>query len=130
MTIVSLSIDEKLLEKFDSELSNLGFTTRSSAVQDMIRKFVDERELEIASGKNLAVITLIHDKQKQPANLTVLQHKFEEIQTVLHAHLDDTNCLGVLIASGSSKRIKELLKNLRMVAGVKHLEFFTTASNV
>ncbi|MEW5760413.1 MAG: nickel-responsive transcriptional regulator NikR [Candidatus Thermoplasmatota archaeon] len=130
MTIVSLSINDKLLEKFDVMLSKKGFSTRSECFRDIIRRFVDECELETAEGQNLAVITLIYDKKKQPTDLIAVRHRFQEVQTMLHSHLDETNCLEVYIARGESSSIKKFVQTVRKIKAVKHVEFFSTTSDV
>lgn len=130
MTIVSLSINDTLLERFDKALSQKGFSTRSECFRDIIRTFVDESEFEIAKGRNLAVITFIYDKETQPSGLLAISHLYHEVQTMLHSHLDDTNCLEIFIANGSSSRIKEMVKTIRKIKAVKHVEFFCTASDI
>ncbi len=130
MTIVSLSINDKLLGKFDHAASIKGFSTRSECFRDIIRKFVDETEFDTIGGKNLAVITLIYDKERQSHALAHIQHSFHEVQTMLHSHLDETNCLEVYIARGDSERIKQMVQSVRKVKGVKQVEFFTTVSDI
>jgi len=130
MAIVSMSINDTLLDRFDKVLSEKGFSTRSECFRDIIRAFVDESELEIAKGRNLAVITFIYDKEKQPSGLLSISHLYNEVQTMLHSHLDDTNCLEIFIANGYSNRIKEMVQTIRKIKAVKHVEFFCTASNI
>jgi CopG family nickel-responsive transcriptional regulator len=50
MTIVSLSINDTLLKKFDDVLGEKGFATRSEAFRDVIRSFVNESEWEKGFG--------------------------------------------------------------------------------
>lgn len=130
MPIVSMSVNQTLLEKFDRVCSNLGFSTRSEAFRNVIRRFLDEHELETVEGRNIAVVMLIYDKRKQPSGLTAVPHTFPEIRTMLHSHLDDTNCLEVFVAKGNSNRIKDMVRNIRKIKGVKQVEIFTAASDI
>ncbi len=130
MTIVSLSINDNLLKKFDDMLKEKGFATRSEAFRDVIRSFVNESEWEKGFGENLVVITLIHSKETPKHDLLKIQHTYEEIHTMLHTHLDETNCLEVYIVKGSGSRVKQLIKSIRKIKGVKQVEFVTSVSNM
>ncbi|PKK85216.1 MAG: nickel-responsive transcriptional regulator NikR [Thermoplasmata archaeon HGW-Thermoplasmata-1] len=130
MTIVSLSIGNGLLERFDEVLAKKGFSTRSECMRGIMRRFVDESELEIAHGGNMAVITCVFERGLHPSGLATVRHGFDEIQTVLHSHLDEGNCLEVLIAKGGGERIRQMVQDIRKIKGVKHVEFFTAACDI
>ncbi len=130
MTIVSISVNEELLEKFDETSARNGYSTRSEAIRDAMRAFVGDAELEIEGGENIAIISLIYAKGVNRAELIRVQHRFPEIQTMLHTHLDDKNCLEVYILKGEGERLKKLVREIRHIKAVKRVDFASNASNV
>jgi len=130
MTIVSISVNEELLAKFDDTSVRNGYSTRSEAIRDAMRAFVANGELEIERGDNMAIISLIYAKGGNRSELVRVQHRFPEIQTMLHTHLDDRNCLEVYIIKGEGDRIKRLIKEIRHIKAVKRVDFASNASNV
>ena len=130
MVIVSISLDALLLEQFDSFLSEKGYSNRSEAFREMARKSIDEWQMSKEKEWNIASIMVISDKHKTRGTLGKLQHKYSEIQTLLHTHLDDKNCLDIFIIKGESQRIDTMIKELRKVQGVKKVEWFSSMADL
>ena len=76
------------------------------------------------------VLAILYEKDMPRGDLTILQHRYAEIRTMLHTHVDEVNCLEVVVARGESARLRELIDRVRKIKGVKELKFFSTASNV
>jgi CopG family nickel-responsive transcriptional regulator len=127
MTIVSISVTKELLSKFDDVLSAKGFRSRSDAVREAMRSFVDEVEWDRSEGENQIVITMIYDEIGPRGELSVLQHRYEEIQMMLHLHLEKGQCMEVFIARGENSRLREILGKIRKVKGVRSIKFISTA---
>jgi CopG family nickel-responsive transcriptional regulator len=127
MTIVSISVPDDLLEKFDKVLSSKGFRSRSDAARESMRAFVDEAEWESSEGENQIVITMIYDEVGPRGELSVLQHRYEEIQMMLHLHLEKGQCMEVFIARGPNARLQEILGKIRKVKGVRSIRFISTS---
>ncbi len=127
MTIVSMSVPGELLGRFDEALTTRGFRTRSDAMREAMRSFVDETEWESSEGENQIVITMIYDEIGPRGELSVLQHRYEEIQMMLHLHLEKGQCMEVFIARGENARLREILGKIRKVRGVRSIKFISTA---
>jgi CopG family nickel-responsive transcriptional regulator len=127
MTIVSISVPEDLLSRFDEVLADKGFRSRSDAVRESIRSFVDESEWESSDGENQIVITMIYDEAGPRGELSVLQHRYEEIQMMLHLHIEKGQCMEVFIARGPNSRLREILSKIRKVKGVRSIRFISTS---
>ena len=130
MTIISMSVNESLLEKFDQISNKRGYTTRSEAFRDAIRKIVKEGVWDEEIGGNIAVIMVLYDKNQPKIKISHLHHQFEEIQTNIHMHLDDSNCLEIFITKGEGLRLKAIIKRIREIKGIKQVEFITTACDI
>jgi CopG family nickel-responsive transcriptional regulator len=129
MVIVSISVDEALLEKFDSVIAERGHQNRSEAFREMVRRYIDEWQMSKEKGRNIAAIMVLSDKRTR-VGLGKIQHKYTEIQTLLHTHLDKKNCLEIYIVSGESGRIDAMIKELRKIKGVKRVDFFTSVADL
>src|SRR2546425_3558224 len=74
------------------------------------------------------ILAVIYEKGNPRADLAMLQHRFDEIRTMLHTHLDEAECLQIFVAEGSTARLKELIAQLRRIKGVKVIKFIQTAA--
>jgi len=126
LTIVSISIPEDLLRKFDEVSRSKGFRSRSDAVKETMRILVDEVEWEKADGENQMVITMIYEEPGPRGELSVLQHRYEEVQMMLHLHLEKGQCMEVFIARGPNSVLKEILGKIRRVKGVRSIRYIST----
>ncbi|MEM4831930.1 MAG: hypothetical protein QW740_05840, partial [Sulfolobales archaeon] len=61
-----------------------------------------------------------HEARDVDKELTDIQHKYLDIiVSSLHVHLDQRNCLLVVVVKGSSKAVKALVDEIERVEGVK-----------
>ncbi|MDH3364970.1 MAG: hypothetical protein OEM29_03055 [Thermoplasmata archaeon] len=125
--IVSLSIPEELLVRFDEVLTSKGFNSRSDAMREAMRSFVDEAEWESMDGDNQLVITAIYSEHGPRGELSVLQHRYEEIQMMLHLHLERGQCMELIIARGPNTVLREILGKVRKVRGIRSIRFISTS---
>jgi len=128
---IGITIPQELLEEFDRLIERRGYTTRSEAVRDLVRKeLVDE----IAASPNAEVygtVTLIYDHHARLLldRLTEIQHQYHNaIISSLHVHLDHDNCLEVILVRGKSALVQKLADTLIATKGVKHGRFLLTTS--
>ena len=128
--IVSLSIPKELLLRFDQVLDSKGFNSRSDGMREAIRSFVDEVEWERSDGDNQLVITAIYDEHGPRGELSVLQHRYEEIQMMLHLHLERGQCMELIIARGPNPVLREILRKVRKIRGVRSIRFISTSRPV
>lgn len=127
MPIVSMSIDSQILRKVEEVVKRRGFASRSEAFREALRDFIDEAEWAHDSGSNTLILAALVDKDSTRADLASIQHRFAEIRTMLHTHLDEKNCLEIFVAEGPSSRLKEFVQTLRRVKGVKAAKFISTS---
>ncbi len=127
MTIVSMSLDPATLRKLDEVVRRRGYPSRSEAFREALGDFIDEAEWAHASGTSTLILVAVVDKEATRADLVTFQHRFTEIRTRLHTHLDERNCLEIFVAEGSSGRLKEFAQGLRRVKGVRATKFISAA---
>jgi CopG family nickel-responsive transcriptional regulator len=129
-----ISLEKKLLEKFDQLIKNKNYTNRSEAFRDLIREELVKKQWQEA-GAIAGAITLIYDHHKRElVNMLMdIQHDFGDIIiSSQHVHLDHSNCLEIIAVKGSSQEAQKLADRLKSVKGVKHgtLSMSTTGEDI
>jgi len=117
----SISLEEDLLAGFDRYIGKHGYSNRSEAVRDLIRKalvtdeWADDCEV-------VGVVTMVYDHHRAQLQerITELQHDFYELITsTTHIHMDHHNCLEVTIVKGKASQVQDLAGRLIALRGVK-----------
>ncbi|MEW6556400.1 MAG: nickel-responsive transcriptional regulator NikR [Elusimicrobiota bacterium] len=130
----NISLDDDLVTKFDKEIGEKNYPTRSKAIGDLINEYFVKKEW--IEGKEVAgTITLVynHHKRELVNNLTNIQHKFHDlIISSQHVHLDEDNCLEMVVVKGNPKEVENLADKLKSTKGVKHgsLTMATTGKEI
>ena len=118
----SVSLEEELLEQFDSYIRERGYVNRSEAVRDLIRKEFISEEWE-QDGDVAGVVTLVynHHQPQLQEKITEIQHDYYTLITsTTHVHMDHHNCLEVIIVKGKASRIREMADKVIAMRGVKN----------
>lgn len=135
ITRFSVSVPARLLRQFDDWVRSKGYESRSHAVADIIRHQIIEEEALTGKEEVAGTITLIYDHHHSSVQETVteIQHEhFGHIISSVHVHLDEDNCLEVIILKGQPSQIQIIANKLLTAKGVKHgkLIVTTTGKNV
>ena len=131
LTRFGVSLDEELLEPFDALCAVKGYSNRSEAIRDLIRKALVAEEWQQADGQGAGTLTLVYDHHKNDLARRLTQMQLDEhdiIIATLHVHLDHHNCLEVLILKGEAARVRALADKLISCKGVKHGTFSGTTT--
>ena len=118
-----ISMEEELLKNFDGIIHQKGYHNRSEAVRDLIRDYLVEIQWREKETKVAGTITLVYDHHQRGLSdcLTDLQHQRHHlVLATTHMHLDEANCLEVLIVRGKVSEIQQLADVLISTKGVKH----------
>jgi len=118
-----VSIPDDLLEKFDVLIQEQGYTNRSEAIRDLIRNRFVEDEWSRSEEDVVGTVTVVynHEQSELAQKLTEIQHrKHDLIISSVHVHLDQHNCLEVLIMRGAPAEVKKAGELLISTRGVKH----------
>jgi CopG family transcriptional regulator, nickel-responsive regulator len=128
---VGISLPENLLNKFDEIILQRGYSSRSEGVRDAIRSYIVNFEwMSDVQGERVGVITIVysHSQRGLADNLTEIQHEFGGlIQSSLHVHLDQDNCLEVVVLRGEGQDVRKAAEKMMSLKGVKHVKLTTTS---
>jgi len=126
-----ISIDDKLLDRFDKLVNEKGYANRSEAIRDLIRDALVEQTWEEGTEETVGTVTLVYNHHVRDLSdrLTEQQHNHHhEIVSALHIHLDAHNCLEVLVVRGKAAVVKKIADELIGVKGVKHGKLVMTTT--
>lgn len=119
---IGVSLETELLCAFDALIAGRGYPSRSEAIRDLIRQEISDEELANPKTQAVAAVFLVytHHSTKLMAMLTDLQHS-HLLQTIssMHIHLDEHNCLEVIVLRGQVGEINKTAENLISLKGVK-----------
>jgi CopG family nickel-responsive transcriptional regulator len=125
-----VSLEGELLRRFDAFISHEGYTNRSKAIADLIRKeFV--ADIFSKGGAVAGAITLVYDHHKREVVNKLLNIQHDHGSTIIsaqHVHLDHDNCLEIIAVKGPGAKVRALADLLKSVKGVKHATLSVTAS--
>jgi len=121
-----VSIEEKLLSKFDSYINEKGYVNRSEAIRDLIRNILVSQQIENPETESFGTLTMIYNHHHGDISekLNSVQHDyFQNIVSTTHIHLDAHNCLEVLILRGKAGQLKSLADMILSIKNVKNGKF-------
>jgi CopG family nickel-responsive transcriptional regulator len=130
-----VSMEQGLLKEFDGIIDDKGYANRSEAIRDLIRNMIVEENTKLGSKEVIGTVTIVysHDIHDLNDTLNHIQHHFhDQIISTVHVHLDEHNCMEVLIVKGKANNIKQVADKLISIKGVKHgkLTITTTGKEI
>jgi CopG family nickel-responsive transcriptional regulator len=117
-----VSLEKRLLDRFDALIAERAYASRSEAFRDLMRGSLIEKEWK--AGEEVAgAVTLVFDHHRKDlvAKITDIQHHHHHlIISTQHIHLDQDRCLEIIAVRGRAGEVGRLADALRSVKGVKH----------
>jgi CopG family transcriptional regulator, nickel-responsive regulator len=122
---IGISLESDLLAQFDRLSAEKGYVNRSEAIRDLIRDALVQRAWSESSGREerVAVVALVydHDAASLAQKLAHLQHEnHRAVVSALHVHMDEHNCLEVLVLRGRGRDVVTIGEGLVSTKGVKY----------
>lgn len=128
MTVISLSVDNGLLHRFDNVLENEGYHNRSEAMRSAIRDFVYRYEITQKTEKNrieMIIVFTYHDSREIRRKLETIESESEElIQEKLHRHIVEDFCFDMITLRGNKLEINPIIGRIRSVKGIESMYYF------
>jgi CopG family nickel-responsive transcriptional regulator len=128
-----VSMEQSLLDEFDSLCRYKGYANRSEAIRDMIRNLLMESALQQENPESVGTLTLVynHHQRELEEKLTDYQHRYlNTIISTLHIHLPHHLCLEVLLLRGKAKDIRKIADGMIAAKGVRHGKLVLTAADL
>ena len=133
ITRFGVSVKPDLLKKFDKMIKKEGYTNRSEAIRDIIRRNLIMEKNKDPNAEAIGTLTMIYDHHvgSLTTRLLDLQHDHtKEILVTTHVHIDHNNCLEVIVLKGKVGTIQKLADKIKALKGIKHGELVITESTL
>lgn len=128
----SVAMPEELMEELDRYTARRGIAkNRSEAIRDLVRGALVEEEVEDPESQIFGTLTMVfnHHSNDLRDKLDSIQHEHvHEIVSTVHVHLDEENCLEVVLMRGQSKVIRSIADALLGTKGVMHGKLVVTTT--
>ena len=123
---------EDPLIRFDQLVARRGLAkNRSEVVRDLVRDALVEEECARPGAEVMGTLTICfnHHSSDLQEKLHVIQHDyFDHIVTTTHVHLDQHECLEVIILRGESGEVQDIANLILGTKGVKTGRLVVTAT--
>jgi len=123
---IGVSLDKELLSMFDELIGKRGYQSRSEALRDLVRRELSAERLSDPKAKGVAAVFLVYDHHstKLIEKLITLQHSHNlasslQVISSLHVHLDEHDCLEVIVLRGRVVEINKVAESILSMKGVK-----------
>jgi CopG family nickel-responsive transcriptional regulator len=131
VTRFGVSIPDQLVKAFDRRIRAKGYRARSEAIRDIMRDYLVAGEWERQEGPVVGTITVVysHGTRELTRALTDIQHGFHgSVICSTHIHLDEHNCLEVVVVKGTTAQVQAIADRLISTRGVKHGKLVCTTT--
>jgi CopG family nickel-responsive transcriptional regulator len=126
VTVISITLPNELLDKFDDFMKTRGYYSRSEAFRDAIRNLITESEVAKTETGTIAatiMITCEYERRDVDLRITEVRHEFDDVVVEnVHRHIDDKYCLEIFIAEGKNERILDLVGRIRGMRGTQQVK--------
>ena len=120
----SVAMPEDLLMSFDAFVARRGLAkNRSEVVRDLVRDALIADEADMPGTEVMGTITIVfnHHASDVQEKLHTIQHaRFGMIVSTTHVHLDEDNCLEVIIVRGETTDVRDIADQILGTKGVKN----------
>lgn len=130
----SVAMPEDLLVKFDRLVARRGLAkNRSEVIRDLVREALVEDECATPGRIVMGTLTIVynHHANDLQEKLHHIQHAYLDlIVSSIHVHVDEDNCLEVIILKGETGLVQDVANLIIGTKGVKtgRLVMTTTGS--
>ncbi len=129
----SVAMPEELLMRFDQLVARRGLAkNRSEVVRDLVRDALVEDECDTPGVEVVGTLTIAFDHHASDLQekLHNIQHSyFDYIISSMHVHLDQHNCLEVIVLRGETEIVQEIANLILGTKGVRNGRLVTTTAN-
>ncbi|WP_174590348.1 nickel-responsive transcriptional regulator NikR [Methanocella conradii] len=128
---IGVSLPDNLLSRFDEIIGSWGYSSRSEAIRDAIRNYIQYYDwMNEVEGERIGVISIVYDQDKKGLLDSLMQIQNEYCKLMLsafHVYLDRESCMEIMTFKGNGKDIKGAAEKMMALKGVKHVKLTTIA---
>lgn len=126
MERVTISLDGDLAADFDAIIAARGYRSRSEAMRDMLRTYLEQaRLLSRAQGQCVATLSYVFNRRERALTerLAELQHEHHDLTVAaMRTPLDHDDCLESIILKGGLAHVRRMADEVTALTGVRHAQ--------
>lgn len=126
MERITMSLDESLSKDFDRLIRERGYTSRSEAMRDLLRREIEaHRQTGDAKGSCVASLSYVynHHERNLTERLNEAQHRHHDlVVSTMHVHLDHEHCLENVVLKGPAPQVRAFAESTQAERGVRHAQ--------
>lgn len=130
----TISLSDALAADFDAWIQARGYSNRSEAVRDLLRKEIEtERLTQDQATYSVATLSYVynHHERSLSERLTNLQHDAHDlVVSSMHVHLDHDDCMETLFLRGLTQQILIFSDRISAETGVRHSQVNLVPANL
>src|SRR4030066_921617 len=112
MPIVSISLNDEILQERDNLQKSMGFSGKSEAIRACIRSFLAEEKQKAERHGDIHAILLVVHNDEFDHIVSDIKHNFEYlITTHLHSKIEGEKCMELFVIDGDAERVDTMTKN-------------------
>ena len=123
---VGVTFPPGLLKELDEMLEEMGYESRSKAVQDSVRTLVSEHKwLRKQKGTKVGVLVMLYDHEVKGLDEALIDAQHEHADVIyssMHIHLSERECLETIAVKGEVEEIRRLVQEIKTKRGVKQVK--------
>ena len=127
MTVVSVSMPEKLLDRIDTFADDHGYTGRSEVVREAARNLLGEFEdARLEERELMGVVTVLFDYETTSVEerMMHLRHEHDElVASNFHSHVGNRYCMELFILDGSLEDISTFVGKIRATQDIVSVDY-------
>ena len=127
MTVVSVSMPEKLLDRIDTFADDHGYTGRSEVVREAARNLLGEFEdARLEERELMGVVTVLFDYETTSVEerMMYIRHEHDElVASNFHSHVGNRYCMELFILDGSLEDISTFVGKIRATQDIVSVDY-------
>lgn len=109
MGIISISMNDELVEEMDRLRESMGCAGRSEVVRVGIRQVAQEERQKRQIGSQESAVLMVTHADKHDHEVAGIKHDHEDlIRTHMHNKIDGGRCVEVFVMRGSGEEIRAM----------------------
>jgi CopG family nickel-responsive transcriptional regulator len=124
MERITMSMEEELARDFDELIRDRGYTSRSEAMRDLLRREIEaHRQAGDARAHCVANLSYVYNHHERNLSERIMesQHQHHDlVVSTMHVHLDHEHCLESVVLKGPSAAVRAFAEKTQAERGVRH----------
>jgi CopG family nickel-responsive transcriptional regulator len=121
----SISLPDELLKIMDNNFIHRGYASRSEFIRDLIREKIVSEKWADSNEQVFGVISIIYNHHRSDLSEKMIHIQHNNLVNVLcnlHMHVNQEDCLEVIVLKGSAKEIQKINLEISGIKGIKFSE--------